>query len=517
MGLLDFIKGSEDGQKKGGKGNNQSQFNPGNITAPGGGQFIPPTTTASAAASGNTNPQTPGVTQSAPGQFDIGGQIDMNQFSSGSSSQPEFSSGSLFGGENQASVSNEQPVAQTQSDPLDMNIDNNALNNGVGQDTSLMQNSNFDALNDVTFNENDQPTFGGGEVTSQEAVSNQQAPTGPTDPFQVNNPLVNLPKFDIPDLSNMPGMNNQPMQEPAEQVAVEAPDSTPEQAPVVQNMPTEQVVQPVPEPVASPIVENQAPIQTPEIEQFDATAEQPEAAPVPEKAIESQPMVSKKPKRKAGMKMKDKFRKVALVGLEGNNLDPNFGNAVNNFVKQLYSQGMEVVLDSKEGLGEFALKGATESQASAMGIYLKPYLSSEDHSEEGDAKLGAGASVLYSNYFEWLRHLVKEGRMFIVFDTGGIGTLALLLNLLNISKMYKGKHKPIILFGDSWNGKIATLKNQLGASDIDDETFMVVSDSDQALQKISEIKLEYKVESSDNIQKIVDRRVEGDERDFLIT
>lgn len=213
----------------------------------------------------------------------------------------------------------------------------------------------------------------------------------------------------------------------------------------------------------------------------------------------------------------DLFQKIALIGLSGPKIDMNLGNNLKSFVKELYKNNMQLVIDSKDGLGEYVLQAVNEMDKKLMGIYLKPYMSNDFKADSQYLKATPGASVIYSNQIERIRHLIKEGRIFVVFDGGGIYNFSILMNLWATAKMYYGQHKPIILVGEGWEEKIKQLRQITGISPKDEAIVKIVPKVDMLLSQIEQIKKEYNISKDMKVEKVVDRRVEGDERDFVIT
>ncbi len=294
----------------------------------------------------------------------------------------------------------------------------------------------------------------------------------------------------------------EPTSQPTQTTSVEtAPmeptkiESSTAQVPVVEEVTPEPVIQQQPE--IAPSTESV----TPTVE-TKSTTQNYEPRPV---KVETAPKTNKK----------DYFRKIALVGLSGPKFDPNHGLAVKDLVKKLYKSHMEVILDSKEGLGEFAIQAVNEVNKSATGIYLQPFMSSDFNSNKV-LKNNPGSSVIYSNYLERLRHIIKEGRLFIVFNSGGLHNLSALTTIWSISKMYYGQHKPVLLFGDSWEGMLKPMTDLLGVSQKDVDMLKIVKSSDEAIAEIMKIKDSFRASNDVVVEKVVDRRVEGDERDFIV-
>ncbi len=234
--------------------------------------------------------------------------------------------------------------------------------------------------------------------------------------------------------------------------------------------------------------------------------EQKEEMTVEEK-VESVPVKQKKNSKR---RVKKYFRKIAFIGLE--NAD---SNGLDKVTESLLNRNFDLAIDSKIGGGETVLNSSKKINKKITGVYLKPMLgksSSPVESSENDS-----FSIIYSNYFEFLKHFAKDSRLFVLFSLNGVETLSIFSTLWFLNTLYEGKGKPIICVGKEWNEKI----NMIGqAVNMDSESMKLVHVIDNVSMlesKINELNHKYN-ESLDKtyIEKVVDRRVEGDEKDFIV-
>lgn len=211
----------------------------------------------------------------------------------------------------------------------------------------------------------------------------------------------------------------------------------------------------------------------------------------------------------------DFLDKVALIGLDGPKFDTTMGEGVKNLVKGLHNKSLEIIIDSKQGLGSFAWQAASDIGAKPKGIYLRPYYSDAGANSSQAMPPQKGTLFIYSSFLEQVKHILKESEVFVVFEGGGSYNYSLVINILTIASMYKGQHKPVILVGAGWQEKIDFFKKNLGF-DIDESIYKIVNTPAEALTAVDQIRQSYKVDKDSNIAKIVDRRIEGDERDFMV-
>lgn len=248
-----------------------------------------------------------------------------------------------------------------------------------------------------------------------------------------------------------------------------------------------------------------------------------EVIPVSEEVVEEkqdiQPVLNEQNEEfvATGKKSKKIFRKVALLGLSGKSIDQSIGEKIKTMTRDLLRNNIDVLIDSRSGYGEHVLQASLAAGRKVTGVYLKPYLSNDFAQSSLQLTENESFSVLYSNFLERLRHFAKDARLFVVFENGGLHNLSSLLLLWSLSKMYLGQHKPIILVGESWAENLNVLKNTFGISDHDMSALTIVPSPSDVLGEID--KLNQKFSSKRdlvNVEKVVDRRVEGDEKDFIV-
>jgi hypothetical protein len=204
------------------------------------------------------------------------------------------------------------------------------------------------------------------------------------------------------------------------------------------------------------------------------------------------------------------FKRIGMIGLNISGIDDQIERIANDL--NMYNS--ELLIDTRDNSGEIVINALGENTSRITGVYLKPMLSaSEDLTNENVIKSNI-FSIVYSSYLEKLRHFVKESRLFIFFDDGSADTLSTLLTVWQISSMYKGNNKPILLYGLGWESKINAIK-QL-ATDIDTTLIHIITDPAEVLNKIEELNTEYSNANLSMVERLIDRRVQGDEKDYVV-
>jgi predicted Rossmann-fold nucleotide-binding protein len=211
------------------------------------------------------------------------------------------------------------------------------------------------------------------------------------------------------------------------------------------------------------------------------------------------------------------FDKVALMGLSVDSIEPQMDNDVYITVRDLVKHGVKVVFDSKQALGKSVIKALTETQGKGMGVYLQPFMSEKFKNTDNSIEPSNVVSFIYSNFLERLEFMIKESRAFVFFDIDNIFNLTQFVNLLNIAHLYHEQNKPLILFGQGWNQKLTQLQQSFDINEAVTEQVTVVTNTQELISKLQEIDSKKGRDMDVSIEKVVDRRIAGDEKDFVIS
>lgn len=98
-----------------------------------------------------------------------------------------------------------------------------------------------------------------------------------------------------------------------------------------------------------------------------------------------------------------------------------------------------------------------------------------------------------SNYIERMFKLLEHGDIFIIFK-GGSGTISEFGTAWVLAKLYFGRHKPFILFGDFWADIIDVLRKNMNIDKNELGVFEIVRKKEEILPTIK--RLERKMKTS---------------------
>lgn len=136
-----------------------------------------------------------------------------------------------------------------------------------------------------------------------------------------------------------------------------------------------------------------------------------------------------------------------------------FGYADTQPGEQLYEEAKEVsrVL-AEEGMtvinggGPGVMRASTEGAHQGGGkAYIATFYSEKMETFEGKDPLNeADKELAFDSYLERTLKLLELGNAYVVFN-GGTGTVSEFAMAWGLAKLYLGRHKPLILYGEFWH------------------------------------------------------------------
>lgn len=176
-----------------------------------------------------------------------------------------------------------------------------------------------------------------------------------------------------------------------------------------------------------------------------------------------------------------------------------------NTAKLLAEHGYGVVDGGGPGIMKAATDGAESVGGETIAVYWEPKLAS--HFEGKNLSNVTDSSDSYSNYMMRTLGLIESGQVFVVCK-GGTGTISEFGMVWAIAKLYYGRHKPVILFGDFWQPIIKTFQESMILDDKELGVLYYASTKEEVLNLVKMFEME--VQSRDK------RDYDGDEAAFVI-
>ncbi len=180
-------------------------------------------------------------------------------------------------------------------------------------------------------------------------------------------------------------------------------------------------------------------------------------------------------------------------------------NEVFEAAKLLAQNGFAIVNGGGPGVMKAATDGAESVDGETTAIYWEPKLASIF--EGKNVTNLTDASETYSNYVMRTFGLIEKGQVFVVCK-GGTGTISEFGMVWALAKLYYGKHKPVILFGDFWKDIVEGLQKGMLLDDNELGVLHYAETPEDVLKLVELFEIE--------VQARAQKTYEGDETPFVL-
>lgn len=156
--------------------------------------------------------------------------------------------------------------------------------------------------------------------------------------------------------------------------------------------------------------------------------------------------------------------------------------------KLLATHGYTVVNGGGPGVMEASSLGAKSVGGETIGVTFYP---KDITSFEGRTMTNPlDHEMITDNYLERTLKLLAVGHMYIFFN-GGTGTISEFGMAWGLARLYFGHHKPLILYGDFWQGVIDGFRENMRLRPEELEVFKIVNSPEKALAAIKHFEEKY--------------------------
>lgn len=155
--------------------------------------------------------------------------------------------------------------------------------------------------------------------------------------------------------------------------------------------------------------------------------------------------------------------------------------------KILAEAGYTIINGGGPGVMRAASEGARDGGGKAIGITFSPLGMS--NFEGKDTNNPATETIMVPNYVERTLKLLEFGDCYLIFN-GGTGTLSEFGMAWGLARLYFGRHKPLILFGNFWHEILETLAKNLLLRDEELQVYRIVTTPKDALVAVRELESE---------------------------
>ncbi|KXK26834.1 MAG: putative lysine decarboxylase [candidate division WS6 bacterium OLB20] len=171
----------------------------------------------------------------------------------------------------------------------------------------------------------------------------------------------------------------------------------------------------------------------------------------------------------------------------------------------LAERGFAIVNGGGPGIMKAATDGAESVNGDTVAVYWQPKLAS--FFEGKNLANVTDESETFSNYLIRTLGLIEHGDAYVVCK-GGTGTVSEFGMVWALAKLYYGCHKPVILYGEFWDGLIEAFQRDMYIDDIERGVLYQATTPEEIVNIIDKHELQ--------IQHCGKRRFSGDEAGFVL-
>ena len=151
--------------------------------------------------------------------------------------------------------------------------------------------------------------------------------------------------------------------------------------------------------------------------------------------------------------------------------------------KIVAASGRKVVNGGGPGIMLAATLGAKDANGETTAVYYEPKFATTF--EGKDAINLADTQYEEENYVGRTRRLLELGDLYIIFN-GGTGTISEFGMAWGLARLYFGRHKPLILFGQFWHNIINSFKKNMKITPVEFEVLRIVTETKNVIPTIEE-------------------------------
>jgi uncharacterized protein (TIGR00725 family) len=179
--------------------------------------------------------------------------------------------------------------------------------------------------------------------------------------------------------------------------------------------------------------------------------------------------------------LKRKIKQIAYFGFADASPDDPLYKEAYECAKLLTSKGYVAI----NGGGPGTMRAVSEGAKAAMGTVIGATFYPKDitNFEGRDKNNPLDIEIKCKNYLERTLKLLELGDVYVVFK-GGTGTISEFGMSWGLARLYFGRHKPLILYGEFWNEIIKAFIGNMRIRPEDLKVYKVVSSPEEAYEAI---------------------------------
>ncbi len=150
----------------------------------------------------------------------------------------------------------------------------------------------------------------------------------------------------------------------------------------------------------------------------------------------------------------------------------------------LAKEGITIVNGAGPGIMKASTLGAKEAGGKSIGVGFKAegmtFFEGRDDSNPVDEE------IVEVDYWQRTKKLLELGDVYIIFN-GGTGTVSEFGMAWGLARLFFGKHKPLILFGEWWHEIMEAFGRNMRIRDEELRVYEIVTTPEQVVEEIGEL------------------------------
>ena len=178
------------------------------------------------------------------------------------------------------------------------------------------------------------------------------------------------------------------------------------------------------------------------------------------------------------------IRRVSFLGFSGAKNGDEAYEAAKKSAYLLAKNGFTIVNGGGPGIMRASTEGAQEAGGKTIGVTFNP--EGMANFEGQDPKNKVDELIEMPNYLERTYKLLELGDVYVFFN-GGTGTVSEFGMAWGLARLFFGKHKPLILFGEWWHDIMESFGRNMEIRPEALQVYEIVTTPERLLEEILEI------------------------------
>lgn len=176
-----------------------------------------------------------------------------------------------------------------------------------------------------------------------------------------------------------------------------------------------------------------------------------------------------------------KIKNVAFFGYADAPPDSQLYQDAYNTARMVAEEGLVIVDGGGPGVMDAATKGAESVGGRTITVTFYP----EDAPGFEGRYVGnvADLEIITRNYIERMHKLMEYADAYVIFN-GGTGTISEFGTAWVMARLYFGRHKPFLLYGDFWKEVIAVIERTMMMRGNENDVFRIVNSPEETLSAL---------------------------------